>query len=570
MGIVATGCFLAALPCSADTFVGKVIQYEPGTGFATDFASNEGFTDTTSIVGSPSRITGGDFGGPVDPFNPPYKKEHLLSLGEGGSVTLEFPTPVFNNPGNPFGIDFIIFGSAGFIIINGDFSGGGITDGSTFGQNTGNTQVSVSPDNQTFFTLNSIQSPTVDGPHPTDGSGDFSQPVNPDFGAEHFSDQGLEGIRRLYNGSAGGTGYDLSWAVDESGNPVDLFVVKYIRIQVLEGHSEIDGVSVVSPSLAPPSVEIVESFQKNPSEGNWTTFGDASLFHWNVDQQNLEVTWDSSKPNSYFYQRLGSVLTRKNDFTIGFDLQLTQIDIGTTEGKPFTFPIAIGVLNEEQAKRPDYFRGTGINPEHGPRGVAEWNYLPDSGFGATVSTGLISMENQWAYANTFPLEMIPGPVYHIQLSYFADSQTMTTEMTRDGDPFGPIETADLSNAFGSPKNDGFTDFDVNMLSITNYSDEGQNPPEFAGSIIAKGVIDDLSVKTTAHSFTISELTHNESSVAISLAAETSTTYWLERSLDLKTWVTISYLDSPVSEMVVLSDETPPPQRAFYRIRGASQ
>ena len=43
----------------------------------------------------------------------------------------------------------------------------------------------------------------------------------------------------------GGTGYDISWAQDAQGKPVWLPEIKYIRVEVLSGHSEVDGFSAV-------------------------------------------------------------------------------------------------------------------------------------------------------------------------------------------------------------------------------------------------------------------------------------------------------------------------------------
>src|SRR6476620_2929045 len=108
-------------------FADAVLSYNPGTGYATEFGSGIGFTNSTAALGEPSRITPGQFGGPVDPFNPPYLKEQLVSVGAGGNLTLGFNSPILNSASNPFGMDFIIYGNAGFMITNGNFTGGGVT-----------------------------------------------------------------------------------------------------------------------------------------------------------------------------------------------------------------------------------------------------------------------------------------------------------------------------------------------------------------------------------------------------------------------------------------------------------
>ena len=74
-------------------------------------------------------------------------------MGTGGSITLQFNTPIQNNPGNPFGLDFIIFGHAGFIE---DFGTGTAVDGSLYTGGTSDARVSVSADGTTFYTLESF------------------------------------------------------------------------------------------------------------------------------------------------------------------------------------------------------------------------------------------------------------------------------------------------------------------------------------------------------------------------------------------------------------------------------
>ena len=69
-------------------------------------------------------------------------------------MTLAFDTPVFDHPANPYGLDFILFGNTGFSIINGDYTGGGVTDGSMFGGGNLEVELWVSADDQDYFRIN--------------------------------------------------------------------------------------------------------------------------------------------------------------------------------------------------------------------------------------------------------------------------------------------------------------------------------------------------------------------------------------------------------------------------------
>src|SRR5208283_6228045 len=71
---------------------------------------------------------------------------------------------------------------------------------------------------------------------------------------------------------------------------------------------------------------LTENFSTDPLQNGWQIFGNTNLFQWNATNQNLAVTWDSSQTNSYFYHPLGTVLTRNDDFSIAFDLQLNEVE----------------------------------------------------------------------------------------------------------------------------------------------------------------------------------------------------------------------------------------------------
>lgn len=227
-------------------FADSVVSYTEGAGV------NSGFNNPSSALGAPATQTvdpdpvyGGTY--PVDPFDAPYLSSQIVGIGTGGSLTLQFNSPIQNNLGNPFGLDFIIFGHAGFNITNGDYSGGGITDGSLYTGGTSDVRVSVSADGINFYTLNPALTPQVDSLTPTDGGGNPFLPVNPSLTAADFAGQDLAGIRALYAGSAGGAGFSLAWAINGSGQSISLPSVDYIRLEVLGDGSPayIDAVSVV-------------------------------------------------------------------------------------------------------------------------------------------------------------------------------------------------------------------------------------------------------------------------------------------------------------------------------------
>ncbi|MDQ6632039.1 MAG: PEP-CTERM sorting domain-containing protein [Verrucomicrobiota bacterium] len=230
--VLALASFVVVSTVRASPYADSVVAYNPGAGF------NPGYTNASVALGEPSRVN--PFGDAVDPFNAPYATNQLVSIGANGFLTLQFNTPVLHNMANPFGIDFIIFGHAGFNITNGNFSGGGITDGSFYTSPAGNTRVSVSADNLNYFILNPSLAPNVDGLVPTDGSGNFQKAANPGLVNSDFAGKNLTQIRALYNGSGGGAGYNIGWAMGAT-----LPSISYIRIEGLDGNRFIDGVAAV-------------------------------------------------------------------------------------------------------------------------------------------------------------------------------------------------------------------------------------------------------------------------------------------------------------------------------------
>ena len=218
-------------PIVSAQFADTVISYDHGTGFAANF------TNANAALGAPAS------GGSITPFAPPFSTSQLVSIGAGGSLTLQLSAPIMNSPANPFGIDFMVYGNSFFVVTNGSGSSA-LTSGAIF-SSSGTTKVEVSADGLNWFTLDPSRAPTVGTLFPTDGAGIVGLAVNPGLTNSNLAGLNLAGVRSLYGGSAGGAGFDLSWAQDNTGQSVDLPSADYLRIDVLSGRTQIDAVSVV-------------------------------------------------------------------------------------------------------------------------------------------------------------------------------------------------------------------------------------------------------------------------------------------------------------------------------------
>jgi len=531
----------------ASSFATEVIDYEPGEGFAKDWATGAGFTKTGSILGPPSSVTPGEFGGPVTPFSPPYLLDQILSIGKGGQVTVKFDRPIRNESLNPFGLDFIVFGAAGFTITNGDFTGGGITDGSLFGQAEGGTRVSVSNDGETWFVLNSEFAPSIDNYYPTDGSGDADVPVNPALGVAEIAEAGLAKLKELYDGSAGGTGFDLDWSIDADGEPVSLGQAQFVRLEVLSGRAEIDALSDVRPKTA-PLVWHYESFATNPLANGWMLHGDESLFEWDAEAGALDVTWNSEKPNSYFYRPIGQTLTEKDSFAFTFQLTLNEVKAGHLDGQPYTFEVAIGLLNLETAKELGFMRGTGTDSPN----LVEWDYFPDTGFGATVSPALASSKSEFSAGFTFPAELTKGKVYTVHMGYDGSTGVLKTEMLEEGKPWKTIAEVKRKNAHAG--------FLVDTFSISNFTAKGSE-----SSLLATGTIDELAIATSRSGPSFVDVHLDEGQWRARAFVVAPDDWQLQRSGDLRDWKSLDAVQKPSQFFMRFTDPEPVGRNQFYRI-----
>lgn len=183
----------------------------------------------------------------------PYDNKVITTLNNGADIVVKFDHHVMNDSANPYGIDFIVFGNSFFV-------GNGYVNDSTnmstymltnpascFSENV---TVSVSQYGETWYTFNS--GPYADNLFPTqayqwdntsydwtDTEMDFTKPVDPSLTLSDFNGISAASAIALYNGSGGGTGFDLA---DLGG---DLDWIQYVRVTGYGG--EIDAFADVAP-----------------------------------------------------------------------------------------------------------------------------------------------------------------------------------------------------------------------------------------------------------------------------------------------------------------------------------
>lgn len=231
----------------------SVISYDPGTTPATTFGGDP-YTDPLTALGQPERFTGDGtpFGAAVSMFSPPFLTSELVSIGEGGHLTLQFDRAITDDPSHPFGQDLILFTNAGFI--DSDFPNGTLgIPASTFGNE--DAIVEVSGDGVNFFPVSHNLAgglfPTQGyldiGPFsPTPGAvnSSFVTPMDPALTLSDFDGLTYAQALARYGNSGGGTPIDIA--------STGLASVNYVRISILDDANantglnfELDAISVV-------------------------------------------------------------------------------------------------------------------------------------------------------------------------------------------------------------------------------------------------------------------------------------------------------------------------------------
>jgi hypothetical protein len=543
---LASAGFALVSSAHGSPYAAAVVNYNPGSGYAA------GYTNISIVLGQPSTVD--SYGDAVDPFDSAWQTTQILSIGAGGWVTVQFDQPVVHYPnGNR---DIIIFGNSFFDVTN-DTAAFDLwsTDGDVI-NDAGQTKVSVSRDGVTFYTLNPALAPTVNYLYPTDASGDFQVPVNPALAPSNFAGLTLPQIQLLYNGSAGGASYDIAWAQDTNGNPVSLPDIRYVRVDVVTNRVQIAGFAAVAGTV------LAEDFSNNPAADGWQTFGATNLFIWNASNQDLQVTWDSRQSNSYFYHPLGTMLTSNDDFSVSFDLQLT--DAGTNADGTNALQLAIGFLNLADAENTNFLRGSGENTTN----LAEFDFYPGvDGSLPSLDATLIDTNGYYYFAYQ-DIAWNFGTFYHVTLSHAAGTSALTGQILANGQIYTTLPGQGLG---GGVYDEGTGDFRLDTVAIISYSDAdsagyGYGP----SSILAHGLVKNILISAPPPpvAYLSGHLTSNIWQMQFSSRANWN--YALEKSSDLQTWLPLAPATGGSGGQMTLQDTNATQPIQYYRVSANPQ
>lgn len=266
-------CILIALVVSVSTVKA---DFSPFATELVDYSStltgSSLYNDPYAVLGKPSTQFQNTWGtaptARVKLVEPAYNvglggEKLITTLNEGQYVTVKFDHQVMDDPMNPYGLDFLVFGNAFFV------GSGSVSDATNLNNYTltgglfaENMKISVSQDGLNWYTYDN--GPYGDSMFPTnaylydgvnaqwtDTESDFTKPVDPTLTTGDFAGLTAAEAIALYNGSAGGTGFDLA----ESG----FGWIQYIKVEGVSGFSggEIDGFADIAAIPEPATMALL-------------------------------------------------------------------------------------------------------------------------------------------------------------------------------------------------------------------------------------------------------------------------------------------------------------------------
>jgi hypothetical protein len=288
-----------------------------------------------------------------------------------------------------------------------------------------------------------------------------------------------------------------------------------------------------------------EQFATDPALDGWQMFGDTNLFQWDSTNHVLDVTWDSTQTNSYFYYPLDKTYTRADSFCVLFDLQLNDAT-NYNEG----MELAVGLLNFADATNSVFSRANFISTN-----LCEFDYFPQfydsysmTTYPDSVEATMIDDSGEHLFQTYDNFTLNPGVTYRIVVVHEAGAATISAEAFTNGQL---VDSFPITASFGA-----FGDFELDTLAVISYSDDG-----YGDSILAHGSVGDLAFASPVPVGLIQTLAAGQ----IQFASDTNWLYTLQQTADFQAWTPLTPPVFGNGTNMLLQDPNPPACHSFYRV-----
>jgi hypothetical protein len=224
----------------ATPYATELVSFSQGPGATPDYDQAD------TVLGVPPSVDSFDW--PINIDAAPWETADVVSLGNGGSITIKFDHQVMNNDiGVEYGIDLLVFGNS-FFSTDWDTENQ-IEDYSIIGTNFEPATVAVSQDGITFYEIDGVY---ADDLYPyTSLKGDYvhATPAAIDYMGRQAADVLVD-----YQNGCGGAQIDISNAL---GAPTTLDWIQYVKITDIAGDAGIADVVAFADVVPEPATLIM-------------------------------------------------------------------------------------------------------------------------------------------------------------------------------------------------------------------------------------------------------------------------------------------------------------------------
>jgi hypothetical protein len=286
---------------------------------------------------------------------------------------------------------------------------------------------------------------------------------------------------------------------------------------------------------------VYEKFATNPALDGWRSFGNTNLFQWDATNHVLDVTWDSTQSNSYYFHPLDRTYTKADSFCVQFDLNFADdVAVGY-------FELAIGLGNFPQLTSANFSRANAESPD-----LCEFDYYPGgvTSYGPSIDATLVDANDIFYFAYDASQPLNTNSIYRVVLIHRAGADSISGTIFTNG-----VQMSRLPDVYVEA---GLGDFQLDTLAVLNYTTLDD---AYGDSLLAHGTVANLAFASPLPVGMVQAVAPG----GVQTTSDTNWIYALEQTTDFATW-TVAATATGNGTNLLLQATNPPTGAAFYRVR----